>query len=278
MPAGLAESLAWVGGQIEWAARPGKRRQLAENLAHATSRSPRDPYVRRLVHRNITTGARRATDVLWAFARPETASGRVAITPPELLAQLIADGRGAVLSSPHFGPFEAAAAVARALPNGTELAAVTDEHGIGRALHRIRTRMGLSVIDRDAPLHEVMRVLREGGIIVVLADLHEPGMRGHIVDFLDGRCILPGGPAAIARMGRAPLVPFAVYRDGPRRWRLELGAPIDPPALRGGRADEQRATQELATAFSAVLRRMPEQWDAIDRIPWQDRSASAPDL
>ena len=73
MPAGLAASLAWIGGQVEWATRPAKRRQLAENLAHATSRTPRDRYVRRLVHRNVSIGARRASGILWSFARPEQA-------------------------------------------------------------------------------------------------------------------------------------------------------------------------------------------------------------
>jgi lauroyl/myristoyl acyltransferase len=219
------------------------------------------------------SSGRRASGVLWAFARSEQASARVEITPPELLAELVADGRGAVLSSPHFGPFDAAAATARTLPAGTELAVVTDENAIGQTLHRIRTRMGLTVIPADAPPHQVLRVLHRGGIVVARADLHRPGMRSHVVDLLDAKCILPGDPAAIARMGRAPLVPFATYPDGARRWRIELGTPIDPPAPQGGREEERRATQELADAFTAVLRRSLEQWDAIDPIPWQDTNA-----
>jgi predicted LPLAT superfamily acyltransferase len=195
------------------------------------------------------SSGRRASGVLWAFARSEQASARVEITPPELLAELVADSRGAVLSSPHFGPFDAAAATARTLPAGTELAVVTDENAIGQTLHRIRTRMGLTVIPADAPPHQVLRVLHRDGIVVARADLHRPGMRSHVVDLLDAKCILPGEPAAIARMGRAPLVPFATYPDGARRWRIELGTPIDPPRApgrtRGGAAGHPGARRRL---------------------------------
>lgn len=271
MPAGLAASLAWIGGQVEWATRPAKRRQLAENLAHATSRTPRDRYVRRLVHRNVSIGAQRASGVLWSFARPEQASTRLEIVPRGLLDRLVADGRGVVMSSAHFGPFEAAAAMARILPPGTELAAMTDENSIGQALHRVRQRMGLTVVPADASPRQLTKFLGGGGVVVVIADLHRPGMRGHVVRFLDAECILPGGPAAIARLGQAPLVPFAVYPDGLRHWRLELGTPIAPPAQRGGRADEQRVTQELANAFTDVIRRAPQHWDAVDPLPWLSR-------
>ncbi len=268
MPAGLAAALAWAGGQIEWATRPAKRRQLAENLAHAARRAPDDPYVRRLVHRNVSAGACRAAGTLWALARPEHAAGRVEITPRALLDRLIADGRGVVLSSAHFGPFEAAAAAARTLPSGTQLAVMTDENTIGQALHRMRLRMGLTIVPADAPPRELTRILNAGGVVVLIADLHRPGMRGHLVNFLDAPCIIPGGPAMLARTGQSPLVPFAVYPAGPRRWRLELGTPLAPPTQAAGRSDERRATQELADAFSKVIRDMPHQWDAVDPIPW----------
>jgi lauroyl/myristoyl acyltransferase len=272
MPAGLAAGLAWCGGQIEWACRPAKRRRLAENLAHATSRRPEDPYVRRLVHRNVTTGARRAAGLLWAFARPEAAAARIEITPRDRFDRLLADSRGIVLSSAHFGPFEAAAAASRTLPVGAGLAVVTDENAVGRGMHTIRERLGMTIVPADRSPRPLLRILARGGVVVVLGDLHRPGMRGHQVRFLDTSCILPGGPAAIARMSQAPIVPFAVYPDGPRRWRMELGTPITPPDRHGGDADERRATQELADAFTGVIRAMPQQWDAVDPIPWQDRS------
>jgi len=272
LPAQLAAGLAWCGGQVEWAARPTKRRRLAANLAHATGRSPHDPDVRRLVQRNVAAGAQRAAGVLWAFARPERAAARVEIVDREWLHRLIGAGRGVVLCSPHFGSFEASAAAARTLPPGTVVAVLTDATVTAHALAPVRRRMGLTVLAAGAPPRQVARILGAGGVVVVIADLHRPGMRGHAVDFLDARVVLPGGPAAVARIGAAPLVPFAVYPAGPRRWRMELGAPIAPPTRAGGRDDERRATQQLANAFSAVIRRTPEQWDAVDPLPWRERA------
>jgi hypothetical protein len=87
------------------------------------------------------------------------------------------------------------------------------------------------------------------GIVARIEDLHRPGMGGHLVRFLDAECILSGGPTAIARLAQAALIPFAVYPNGERRWRLDLGIPFDPAIARGGPAAEQRATQQLADAL-----------------------------
>ena len=40
LPLRVAHGLALVGGHLEWAARPGKRRQLATNLAPRPVRQP----------------------------------------------------------------------------------------------------------------------------------------------------------------------------------------------------------------------------------------------
>jgi lauroyl/myristoyl acyltransferase len=109
------------------------------------------------------------------------------------------------------------------------------------------------------------RALRggRGGIVALIADLHRAGMRGHVVRFLDAGCILPGGPAAIARLAQAPLIPFAVYPNGERRRRQELGIPIEPPIpwrarpsawCRPGRPDRRAALRTRCPNAPVSLR------------------------
>ena len=69
LPSGAAHRLARIGGTIEWAVRPAKRRTLAENLSRAVGRPIEDREVRRLVRREIVNEARRSADFLWAIRR-----------------------------------------------------------------------------------------------------------------------------------------------------------------------------------------------------------------
>ena len=71
IPAGVAHGIATVGGTCEWAARPGKRRALAANLAHAVGLPADSPRVRRLVRREMVNEAHRSADLLWALGRRE---------------------------------------------------------------------------------------------------------------------------------------------------------------------------------------------------------------
>jgi 2-phospho-L-lactate transferase len=71
VPAGVAHTLATIGGHAEWTVRPAKRRGLAVNIAHALGTTPDDPAVRRTVRREIVNEAHRSADLLWALGRPE---------------------------------------------------------------------------------------------------------------------------------------------------------------------------------------------------------------
>ena len=102
----------------------------------------------------------------------------------------------------------------------------------------------------------------------MLAELVHPGMRTAEVTLLGERILLPAGPAALARMAGAPLLPFAVLPIDVRAWRMWIGEPIAPPPRASGRAGEAAALQILADAWSDILRRHPTQWAAGEPLAW----------
>ena len=72
VPAALAHTLATIGGHGEWALRPGKRRRLATNLAHALgARTDDSQRSGAAVRREIVNEAHRSADLLWALGRPQ---------------------------------------------------------------------------------------------------------------------------------------------------------------------------------------------------------------
>jgi lauroyl/myristoyl acyltransferase len=98
----------------------------------------------------------------------------------------------------------------------------------------------------------------------------DPGVRTIAVRFLDGVAALPAGPAALARMAGAVIVPLAVLPLDQRAWKIELGEPISPrPSADGPAAADRDTLQRLADAWSEVIRRDPEWWAAVYPLAWE---------
>ena len=268
LPTRVAHVLAVTGGTAEWAVRPAKRRRLAENLAHAAGRPPDDPVVRRLVRREILNEARRSADLLWALGKPEELADSTEIQGLEHVHAALAGGRGVVLAGIHLGGWEVATAIPKlAVPVPTT--AIVADDWLAWAIEHMRVTAGLRVLYRTATPLRAARVLRDGEALLVLADDgagHEP--RSFRVRFLDGWVLMPAGVVSLARLAGAPIVSFYVLPRGPRRWRVVVDPPVDPPARGAGDEGERRALQQLADRWSEEISAHPDQWAATYPVRW----------
>lgn len=275
LPAHVAHALATAGGTAEWAVRPGKRRRLAANLAHAVGRPPDDPQVRRLVRLEIVNEARRSADLLWALGRPREFVSTTAFDGLEHVHAALARGRGMVLAGIHLGGWEVATAIPKVVVPVPTTAIVADDW-LAWAIEHMRVTAGLGVLYRSATPLQAARILRAGETLLVLADDgagHQP--RSFPVRFLDGRVQMPAGVVSLARLARAPIVSFYVLPLGPRRWRVLVDPPVEPPGRREGDQGEQRVLQALADRWGEVVRAHPEHWAAVYPIRWLDGPGEA---
>lgn len=267
LPVGAAHSAARVGGTLEWAARPAKRRRLAENLSHAVGRPAADPAVRRLVREEVLNEARRSADLLWALGRPDELLATTEVLGREHLEEALSRGRGMILTSPHVGGWEVATALPRAVVPVPTTALVTDDW-LAWAVAPLRAQAGLRVLFDSAPVARAAALLRAGEAVLMLGDYAKDHMRRYPVRFLDARAELPAGVAVLARLCEAPVVPFVVLPIGPRRWRALIEPPVDPGARGDGAEGEHRILQELADRWSRLLRAVPEHWAAVYPVRW----------
>jgi lauroyl/myristoyl acyltransferase len=268
LPARVAHGLAVAGGHVEWVCRPGKRRQLATNLAHAVGDGARSRRVRRLVRAEVVNEARRSADLLWAIGRRAAFLERVEVVGTEHTDAAVARGRGVVLAGIHLGGWEVAVPVPAAVIPAPTTVIVADDW-LAWAVHRIREEAGLQVVYRSARTLAPVRVLQRGEVLLVLGDdaVGLPPRRLE-VRFCDGVARLPLGIVTLARLAGSPIVPFSVMPLGPRRWRVVIEAPIDAPARHGSDGDEQRVLQELADRWTAQISAHPEHWAARFPIDW----------
>ncbi|HEU0195196.1 MAG TPA: lysophospholipid acyltransferase family protein [Gaiellales bacterium] len=268
LPAPVAHRLAVAGGALEWAARPGKRRTLAVNLGHALGAPPGDPLVRRLVRREIVNEARRSADLLWSIDRPHEMLARTRLEGVEPVLAELAAGRGVIIAGPHIGGWEVAVPVPAAVLD-SPVSVLANDDWLAWAVDGIRRRAGLQVVYlSDEPRTMVAR-LRAGEALLMFADIvPDARTRTLPVRFLDGTVALPAGPVALARMAGAVIVPLAVLPLDARAWVVRLGRPIPAPPRHSGSDGEQAVLQQLADAWSSVIREHPEHWAAVYPLAW----------
>ena len=269
LPVGVVHHATELGATIEWAARPAKRRRLAENLCHTLGLPPDDPAVRGLVRREVRNEARRSADFLWALARRDELVATTRIDGREHIAEALSRGRGVILISMHVGGWEVATAVPKEVVPVPTTAIVTDDC-LAWAVEGLRMRAGLEIMYDSEPVSKAARLLRAGEAILVLGDYAKEGMRTHAVRLLDAVAELPAGPAALARLCGTPLVPFSVLPVAPRRWHVDIEPLLEPPARDEGEAGERALLQELADRWSVTLRAHAEHWAAVYPMTWHE--------
>jgi KDO2-lipid IV(A) lauroyltransferase len=206
---------------------------------------------------------------LWAISRPSEFLSTMVVDGREHVERGAARGRGLLLAGIHLGGWEvASAAPASVVPVPTTV--VVADNWLAWAIQHVRVGGGLKILYRSQAALGAMRVVRRGEALLVLGDDAfgaEPRM--HRVQFCGVAAELPAGLVTLARLAQAPIVPFDVLPDAPRRWRITLGDVIEPPDRNSDDDGERRVLQTLADVWTDSIRRHPDQWSARFPIAWE---------
>ena len=179
------------------------------------------------------------------------------------LDSALAEGRGCVVVSPHFGPFEYTAAVLA--EEGYQPAVVVRESydpALNRLVDAHRHARGVTVIHRGRSnaARAVIRALREQRVVGILPDI--PGrFPTRIVPLLDAFGPLAVGPEYLSASTGAPVL--AVWLE-PLVRPADRGDPRPPFRLAVSRltapTTDTSLTDQFAAVLSSIIRRAPEHW------------------
>ena len=267
LPAWLAHGLARMGGNIQWALRPKRRRDLAANLCHAVGAPPDHPKVRAAVRRVMINESHSAADLLWAIGRPQEFLDTVVYKDWHFVDAAVGEGRGLIFAGTHLGGWEVATAIPGAkVPVPTSV--IVADNWIAWAIEHVRSSVGLNVMYRRVAALRSVRRLRAGEAVLLLGDNSEFAGHTHRVRFLDSEVEMAAGVAALARLAGSPIISFTVLPLGPRRWRASMDPPIEPPPPELGRAGEQAVMQLLADRWSEAIRANVEHWAMAAPLYW----------
>jgi KDO2-lipid IV(A) lauroyltransferase len=201
-------------------------------------------------------------DILWMEGRPvaellehSDAEG------VEHLQAARAAGRGVICPTGHFGNWEFQGVAAGPLVGPfSVIARPLDNPALDRRLVAFRTSAGTRVIYKQKALAQVLKTLREGGVVAILIDQNVQETDGVFVRFFGRPACTTTVAAALALKTGCAIVPVRcpMGRDG--RYRMIFGPPVEWNG--SGRRDEDivALTQRLTSMIEGWVRGAPEQW------------------
>lgn len=189
------------------------------------------------------------------------------------------EGRGRIILGGHMGNWELQAF---AYPVFFEplsfLARRMDNPMIEEMILGIRTRLGNRQIDKTNSAASILKELRGGGTVGVLADVNSHPKEGVFVPFFGIPACTASGVAMLALRTGAAIVPmFAIWDSEAGKYTIVHEDIIEPVDTGDRKKDIETTTALFVAATERVIRAYPDQWLWIHRR-WKTRPPGERDL
>lgn len=192
-------------------------------------------------------------------------SGRVVWIGMEPVAALGERRSAGVLASGHLANWEVLAP--SAAQRGIDITIIVREPNnpfIRPSIDRLRGDTGVGRVPKGATgTRQALEVLRRGHALGLLFD--QKLNSGITVPFFGVDARTTPAPAQLAMRFKCPLVPVAIERTGPARFRMTAHRPIEPPDTGDRQADVAAVTRALNDILEGWIRARPEQWFWLHR-------------
>ena len=187
----------------------------------------------------------------------------------ERIRGLLAEGRGLIFITSHFGNWEWSNALARTLGvEGGSIARPLDNVRVNEFVRGIRERNGLRILDKEGAIRKALRMLRNNQIVGILID-QDAGRNGMMSPFLGKPASTITIPVELAIRAGSPMLAVGLRRGGSaagRRFTVLTGPEVrralpdaDPAA------ETRRLLDTLNADLEGIIKQAPEQWFWIHR-------------
>jgi KDO2-lipid IV(A) lauroyltransferase len=272
LPRSFALRAGKAVGAIAHAVLPHLGRHAEINLRLAMPELSADD--RRRIRHGVFANLGRLLGEVSQFPRlhPENISRVVVYEGLDNFQAAQAAGRGVLLLTGHIGAWELSVFSHSIYGHPMSfLARRVDNPLVERLAEGYRSRYGNRSIDKRGSVREVLRTLKLGGVVGVLADLNATREEGVFVDFFGLPACTTAGLATLAlRTGAVVLPGYLIWDSEARIHRLHFEPPIETINTGNQKADTIENTARYTKALEAIIRRHPDQWLWIHRR-WRTR-------
>ena len=261
VPRPLKFGLARLFGMLVYWLVPRIRRNTTANMSVVLNLPPTDPRVRALAMRSVISYGEMMVDFLRTYR----------MTPEQLLRYTAAIeglhhlrafksmGRGGIMITAHFGSWDCCGSLVSVDQPTHAVAETFGSRSLTALLDNVRARKNLRSIQLGNAAREILRTLRRGEFVALLADRPTPG-KGVQVMFFDRPVWVPEGAAVLARHTGSPLLVGGMIRYPDGTYSAHGMPPIvikkDQPAAEAVQAAMQQVMWDLET----LIRKAPAQW------------------
>ena len=241
-----------------WLLLPRRRRDMAvTNISRSLDVGP--AAAREIAKASTVRFGRMLMEVLGIDRLTrESVNSLVSFRGREYLDDAVAAG-GCILATAHSGNWELLSAALSL--NGYPLAAIAQKQhnaAMDRFINEQRQAPGAEIVYRS-DVRDMVRLLDRGKIIGLLMD-QDSHRQGVFVPFFGRLASTPVGPAAIARLRGAPIVPVFIHELAAGRHEIVVHPALTVAKTRNREEDIYQATLQLTQIVEAHIRQHPTEW------------------
>ena len=186
----------------------------------------------------------------------------VELVNKKYLDEAIASGRGIIFFTGHFGSWEVFNLMPPALGLTMNiLVRRIDNPLVENYVDSLRTGFGCVTLDKKQSARRMYRVLENGELLGILADLNVQEREGVFVDFFGVPASTTTSIAKLALATNAIVISaFAVWEEEKQKYVVYLEPPIDYEKTEDTDEDIKSLTQKITRVVEKYVRKYPEQW------------------
>jgi len=153
-----------------------------------------------------------------------------------------------------------------------------DNAKIDALVNSYRCLSGNRPIFKNESARVMLKVLKEGGTVGILADQNTMPQEAVFVDFFEKKASTTTGIARVALHTDAAVVPgYAVWDETIRKYRLRFEPPVELIRTGDAERDVLENTQKFTNVIEEIVRKYPEQWVWVHGR-WNTRPKGEPSL
>jgi KDO2-lipid IV(A) lauroyltransferase len=184
------------------------------------------------------------------------------ITGLQHLTPILEKNSGAIIVGAHFGNWELAGFLSSVIQKPITGVAkpIKSKPRLYAAIEKTRQEVGLHTVDKLGSAGSLVRLLKKGGIVALLADQRARRRYSIWAPFFGHQVATIPSPAVLARLSGSPILPAFLSRIRPLHHRLVIEKPIVVPKTGDNREVIAEYTGRINEILENQIRRNPAQW------------------
>jgi len=264
IPPSLARYAGKGLGRLFYAIDKSHRTRALDNMKLAGYSSERAETLTREVFENMGISLFEIMRMPW-LRRADFERGYVTCEGSEVLDKALARGKGIILLTAHLGNWELLSTWCAIM--GYEMDVVVREMDnplVARLMKWLRTCHGHHIVLKNRAMRRLLKTLAGGGIVAILLDQNVARVEGVFVDFFGHPACTNKGPAMLAAVSGAAVIPTFISRKNGKHI-IRIGPEIKLCHEGDKKTDALENTRRFTAAIEEAIRRNPGQWFWVHR-------------